>query len=210
MIHALENLKEYKPKITIGPEFTMLLNNISLPGIAKWLLQRRSIIRPLLRLAGKIAGINFNQIIIPLIADSIAPTNFHSGMKENCISPDAEIILDIRTLPGHNRDSTNAMIRQALGKKYFDQMEILEIDNQQATTSPINNPYYEAIRSVIQDLYPGANLVPMLSAGSTDSKFFRQKGILAYGFSPILKDEDVPYAEMMRLAHNANERISEN
>ena len=48
----------------------------------------------------------------------------------------------------------------------------------------------------------------MLSAGSTDSKFFRQKGILAYGFSPILKDENVPYAEMMRLTHNANERIS--
>ena len=185
----------------------MTVSKVSLPNIAKFFLRRMSIIRPLLKLAGKFTNFDYTQTLIPFVADSIAPTNFHSGSKENSISPDAEIILDIRTLPGNTRESTNAMLRDALGKKYFDQMELREIDNQAVLISPINNPFYEAIYSVLKEIYPGANLVPTISQGSTDCKFFREKGILAYGFSPLIRDEDCDYSEMMSFPHNANERI---
>ena len=60
----------------------------------------------------------------------------------------------------------------------------------------------------MQEIVPGANLVPFLSPGSTDSKYFREKGIISYGFSPILKDEDLSWAEMGALAHGIDERGS--
>ncbi|HME51763.1 MAG TPA: M20/M25/M40 family metallo-hydrolase [Candidatus Lokiarchaeia archaeon] len=208
MVAALERLKKFKPKMIINKEYISTIDAMSIPGAIKFLLKRKSLLRGLLNLAGKVAKVNLAQVVLPLVSDSIAVTNFHSGMKENSISPDAEITLDIRTLPGHGREHVNAMIRKAIGAELFDQMEWEARDNQMCTTSTTDNEYYKIIENIAREIYPGANLVPMLSAGSTDCKFYRERGMHAYGFCPVIKDEDMTYAQLLALAHNADERIS--
>jgi acetylornithine deacetylase/succinyl-diaminopimelate desuccinylase-like protein len=208
MVAALKRLKKYKPEIIINQEYLATINAISLPGVIKFLIKRKSLLRGLLKLAGKLLKTNMAQVVIPLVSDSIAVTNFHSGMKENSISPDAEIILDIRTLPGHGREHVNAMIRKAIGAKLFDQMEWEARDNQMCTTSTTDNDYYHIIEKITREIYPGANLVPLLSAGSTDCKYYRERGMHSYGFSLAIKDEDLTYDQLIELSHNANERIS--
>ncbi len=208
LIKVFERLKKFNPKLILGEEYAHLRETISLPGAVKWLLARKTILRPLLHIGSKLVKQDLKRIVLPLVQDTIAPTNFHSGIKENSISPTAEGILDIRTLPGHDRPYVNHMLGEAIGAKLFQQLELEGIDNQVATTSPIHTPEFGIITEVMQEMWPGANLVPMLGEGSTDCKYYRENGILAYGFSPTDKDADLTYAELFNLAHGENERIS--
>ena len=208
MVRVLARLKKYKPRLVIGPEYLATIDGISIPGALKGLVKVKGILRGLLALAEKVTGLKLRQLVLPLVSNTIAVTNFHSGIKENSISPDADIVLDIRTLPGVGREQVNAMIKEAVGARLYDEIGIEPIDNQMCTTTTIDNEYYRAIARVTNEIYPGAHLVPLLSQGSTDSKFFRERGIQAYGFCPCIKDEDLSYDELMSLAHNANERLS--
>jgi acetylornithine deacetylase/succinyl-diaminopimelate desuccinylase-like protein len=69
--------------------------------------------------------------------------------------------------------------------------------------SSTDNPLYRAIVEVTRRHFPGANIVPGVSTGFTDSHFFRDLGIGSYGFAPFL----IPAAEESGV-HGNNERIS--
>lgn len=204
----LAKLKRYKAPLVIGKEYIATFRAISLPNAIKGLLKVKWLLRGLLAIAEGITGIKLRQVVLPLASNSIAVTNFHSGIKENSISPDASIILDIRTLPGVGRDQVNAMIRDAIGDDLYGQVEVEPLDNQACTTTATDSVYYTTIARITNEIYPGANIVPLLSQGSTDSKFFRERGIFAYGFCPCIKDDDLTYDDLLSLAHNADERIS--
>jgi acetylornithine deacetylase/succinyl-diaminopimelate desuccinylase-like protein len=44
-------------------------------------------------------------------------------------------------------------------------------------------------------------------SGGTDSRFFRKKGVPAYGFFPL--SPDLSLSEMLTFVHGRNERISQ-
>jgi acetylornithine deacetylase/succinyl-diaminopimelate desuccinylase-like protein len=50
-----------------------------------------------------------------------------------------------------------------------------------------------------------ARIVPTLTTGGTDAKFFRWKGITAYGFG--LHSTRIPYTEYPLMFHGHNERV---
>ncbi len=208
MVKLIGRLKKYKARLAIGDEYRATIDAISIPGAFKGLLKVKGLLRGILAIAEKATGLKFRQIVLPLVSNSIAVTNFHSGIKENSISPDAEVVLDIRTLPGVGREQVNDMIKEAIGAKLYGQVEVEPIDNQMCTTTTVDNECYRTIARITEEIYPGANLVPLLSPGSTDCKSFRERGILSYGFCPCIKDDDLTYDQLMALAHNADERLS--
>ena len=113
-----------------------------------------------------------------------------------------------RLLPGHNRETVKKHLRKALGKKLFKEIEIIPIEpTQPATVNSIENPFWDKVGAIINEIHEGANLVQMLSSGSTDSKFFRAKGTYALGFCPMRLDPRMPYSEMLEMAHGRNERL---
>jgi acetylornithine deacetylase/succinyl-diaminopimelate desuccinylase-like protein len=59
------------------------------------------------------------------------------------------------------------------------------------------------IEILARQLKATAPIVPQMSAGITDSRYFRQRGIPAYGFSPFIID-----SPMMRTVHARDERIA--
>ena len=59
----------------------------------------------------------------------------------------------------------------------------------------------------MREMHEGATLVPMISAGSTDSKFLREKGMYVLGHCPMRVDPNVPYSEMAEMGHGKNERM---
>ena len=59
----------------------------------------------------------------------------------------------------------------------------------------------DAIRRVVHKRYPRLPLVPYMSAGATDGKFFRAAGIPVYGVKFIFAKESEEFA------HGLNERI---
>jgi acetylornithine deacetylase/succinyl-diaminopimelate desuccinylase-like protein len=72
--------------------------------------------------------------------------------------------------------------------------------------SPSDSPLMDAIRGWIAERDPGAEVVPVVLPGFTDSRHFREAfpDCTAYGFFP---QRFQPLAEVMPLIHAADERI---
>ena len=54
-------------------------------------------------------------------------------------------------------------------------------------------------------LVPNADIVPLLSVGATDARFYRRLGVPAYGAG--LFSEEITFAEFGAMFHGDNERI---
>jgi acetylornithine deacetylase/succinyl-diaminopimelate desuccinylase-like protein len=91
-------------------------------------------------------------------------------------------------VPGTTRDDVDAILRDALGD-LFDQVDITVLQHSDPTASGFgpSNLLWETVTRHTQVAYPGADLVPGLIVGGTDARFYRERGITAYGaglFSP--------------------------
>ncbi|GAA5089303.1 M20/M25/M40 family metallo-hydrolase [Microbacterium yannicii] len=135
---------------------------------------------------------------------TISPTIVRAGEKANVIPGAATVQLDIRILPGVTREDVEGLIREALG----DLMEQIEIEGDwfgESTASPIDTPLFDALGSAVRRAYPSAELLPMLGVGGTDGRFYRRRGIPAYGFGVLSERWD--YGTFRRLFHGNDERI---
>ena len=131
-----------------------------------------------------------------LFVDSIQVTVLDGGEKINVIPGQARALLDIRLLPDTDSEAFLAEIRKTLGDDCT--VEVL-------VTSPPTRPSPAAGRvwaALARSLGASGPVVPTFVPGFTDSRFFRERGIPAYGIAPFaLSGED------MRGIHNADERI---
>ncbi|MGH8978723.1 MAG: M20/M25/M40 family metallo-hydrolase [Acidimicrobiia bacterium] len=135
---------------------------------------------------------------------SFAPTIVHGGTKTNVIPDLVEIEVDIRTLPGQRGADVRALLDDALGELAA-HVEITPFDENESTSSPTESPMWDAMARVSSRLVEGSALVPFLTVGATDARFFRRAGSVAYGFglfSRRLSFED--YASMF---HGNDERV---
>ncbi len=119
---------------------------------------------------------------------TISPNVAHGGQKTNTIPDVVDIDVDIRTVPGTTRDDVDAMLRDALGD-LFDQVDVTVLQHSDPTACEFgpSNLLWETVTKHTQVAYPGADLVPGLIVGGTDARFYRERGITAYGaglFSP--------------------------
>jgi acetylornithine deacetylase/succinyl-diaminopimelate desuccinylase-like protein len=135
---------------------------------------------------------------------TFAPTVISGGTKTNVIPDKIEIEVDIRTLPGQRGADIDKMLADALGDLAA-HVHITPFDENESTASPTDTPMWESMDRVSQRLVEGSGLVPFLTVGATDARFFRRKGSVAYGyglFSRRLGFDD--YASMF---HGNDERV---
>ncbi len=136
---------------------------------------------------------------------TFSPNVIHGGQKTNVIPDEVAIEVDIRTLPGHDRATVDAMLLEALGPELSARVTTEFINEGPATISPIDTPLYAALEAVTRQFQPRASLVPRITAGGTDAMFFRQVGTVAYGFG--LFSQAISAAEFASRFHGNNERI---
>ena len=61
----------------------------------------------------------------------------------------------------------------------------------QARSSSSKTPLYVAIESVAEKSKPAAHTIPSVTIGFTDAHYFRDAGLISYGFTPrALRRED--------------------
>jgi acetylornithine deacetylase/succinyl-diaminopimelate desuccinylase-like protein len=203
-----QKLIEYKFPVEITQPIREMAQKLNVPNVFKKILTSKWLIRTGLKLVHRISGEDLSTLIIPLVTDVLNPTQLKGSEKVNIIPQYAEMTFDCRLLPGHDRKTINKYLRKALGKKLFKEIEIIPIDpDQPATINTMYNPFWDQVEKIMKDMHEGANLVPFLSQGSTDSKFFRTKGKYALGFSPMRTDPNMSISEMAEMAHGKNERL---
>lgn len=137
---------------------------------------------------------------------TLSPNIAHSGVKVNIIPDSAEVDIDIRTLPGDDGEGVRKMLRDAAGDLWRDVEVVMEGSNP-ATASPIDTPLWTALTKVTQRLIPGSTTLPFLIVGATDARYFRRKGVVAYGYG--LMSDKIPFGEFSKLFHGNNERIDQ-
>ena len=137
---------------------------------------------------------------------TFSPNIAHGGTKVNVIPDRVDLDVDIRSLPGIEQHEVEAMIREALGDLAARvTIETPPDRTRGGSVSPTDTPLMAAIARVATRMMPDSRVVPAITTGGTDAKFFRWKGIPAYGFG--LHSLRIPYTEYPVMFHGNDERV---
>jgi acetylornithine deacetylase/succinyl-diaminopimelate desuccinylase-like protein len=135
-----------------------------------------------------------------MVRNTISLNILNAGNKINVIPDYVEAQLDIRLLPGQDIDEFVAFVKEKLADNDL-KIEILLASG--GNESEVNNDDFIVIQDVFNEHFKNSLMLFYLMSGITDSRFFREKGIRAYGFCPI----SIP-VEHLNMIHGVDEKIS--
>ena len=135
-----------------------------------------------------------------LFLDSVQVTVLEAGSQINSIPAEARAQLDIRLLPDTDDEAFLNEIRELLGQQI--DVKVL-LRTPPSAPSPVSTSVYRELAAALGREGPVA---PVAINGLTDSRYFRQRGIAAYGFFPFAlagdelqgihgPDENIPLGE---------------
>ncbi len=139
-----------------------------------------------------------------MVRPTITPTGLEAGEPPNVIPPFADVICDCRLMPGSTQADLHALVAQAVGDDVAYELEVLE-PLEGGTESAIDTPLFEACEAFVRENVPGAEILPVIGAGFSDSYFVRRDwGTTAYGFAPVFSTDIGLYTAGF---HAADERL---
>lgn len=136
---------------------------------------------------------------------SFSPNVMRAGTKANVIPDRVELEVDIRILPGDTAEDVARNLHEAIGPELMGSVEIEPLFDGVSTRSTTETPLWDALVDSVHMTYPGARVLPSMVTGGTDARFFRKKGVPAYG-AGLLSNKVTP-GEFMSRFHGHNERI---
>jgi acetylornithine deacetylase/succinyl-diaminopimelate desuccinylase-like protein len=139
----------------------------------------------------------------PMMGVTLTPTMASASQKINVIPSHAELKVDCRALPGQDEGDARERIEAAIGG---DGLQIEFDETVVGNRSRADTPLMDFISSFVEREDPGARATPVLLAGFSDSRWFRDAfpDCVAYGFFPQRK---MGLFEATPLMHGADERI---
>jgi acetylornithine deacetylase/succinyl-diaminopimelate desuccinylase-like protein len=142
----------------------------------------------------------------PMLRVTLVPTMARASEKDNVIPAIAEVLVDCRVPPGLGADHAERRIREVLGP-LAGELEIEFIEDVVGSSSAIETPYAEGIRDWLAEADPGAELVPIVMPGFSDSHWFRRAfdSAVVYGFCP---QRELDLLRSAPLVHGADERAA--
>jgi acetylornithine deacetylase/succinyl-diaminopimelate desuccinylase-like protein len=116
-----------------------------------------------------------------LLRDTIAITHLAAGRSINAVPEKAMAEIDVRLLPESDPAVMLQRIRDAAGKDA--QVEVL-LQGEPVPESPRDTELYRLLERDLRAAH-AAPVVPFVTAGTSDSRWLRRRGIVAYGISPF-------------------------
>jgi acetylornithine deacetylase/succinyl-diaminopimelate desuccinylase-like protein len=141
----------------------------------------------------------------PMLGVTLTPTMAHASDKINVIPSRASLKIDCRVPPGFGEDEARKRISEVLGE-HADELQVEFTETVVGNGSALDSPLMSAIERWIRGNDPGAETVPVILPGFSDSRWFRDAfpDCVAYGFFP---QRHMSVLEAGPLVHNADERI---
>ena len=148
----------------------------------------------------------FARYVHALTRTTVSPNLLDAGMKVNMVPDQATAAIDIRSLPGQDRDFVESHLHKAMGHAR-DEVDIEPYSyDLEATVSRTGTLLWEAIAASVEDLEGHRNLLPTLMSVGTDARFWRARGSIGYGVG--LFDDQMTFSQMLALFHGHDERVS--
>jgi acetylornithine deacetylase/succinyl-diaminopimelate desuccinylase-like protein len=137
---------------------------------------------------GVIAPSGPREFLLPgmanLFLDTVQVTVLRGGERINVVPERASALLDIRLLPETDSAAFLADVKSRLGPGF--EVKVL-VTSPPSPASPASGRLYQALRQALGAAGP---VVPTFIAGFTDSRYFRERGIPAYGVTPFQLSPD--------------------
>jgi carboxypeptidase PM20D1 len=150
--------------------------------------------------AKAIAVLRANPGTVGKIGTTCVTTMISGGHALNALPQRATANINCRIFPGHPREQIMQELEHVAADPAVHFKDVSE-GSVATDASPIRNDLVAAITKAIHIGYPGVPVFPTMSAGASDSMWFRNEHIPSYGVAPLfLKDSD-------RFSHGLNERI---
>ena len=141
-----------------------------------------------------------NILVRAVTSDTISITGCKAGYKHNVIPATAEATLDCRLLAGNDPQAFADQVKEVIDDP---RVTVEQVFSSGTVASSVQTELFGVVEEVVRDHVGEALVLPSVSAGFTDSRPFRRRGITAYGFIPILLEPLEAGA-----IHGHNERIS--
>ncbi len=126
-------------------------------------------------------------------------TMLEGGHARNALPQNAMVNINCRVFPGVSIES----VEETLARVIDDPTAKIGISGKPVPSdaSPLRDEVMQALRRAIDFRAPGLPIVPSMSAGATDSLYFRNLGVPSYGVSGIFMHPRDNFA------HGLNERV---
>lgn len=198
LVAALNRLQQYRPPLELTAPIETMLRTHAAYEPEPW-KTRFADPKAFLAQSDAYDLLTKRPEILARLTNTISITSLKGSNKTNIIPTEASAELDCRLLPGWTIDRWVEHIRGIIDDP---SIRIDVILNFPPATSSTDTPLFASIQKAVHDLYPGAGVVQTVDAGFTDSHFFRDKGIVSYGFEPFADT-----VEDDERVHGDNERI---
>ncbi len=147
-----------------------------------------------------IAALSEDPDFVGQLRTTCVATMIDGGHATNALPQKVTANVNCRIFPGVPSEE----VRKTIEKVIADPKARIERQNDgaiDAGASPLRPDVIAAVTKAVQARYPGLAVVPNMSAGATDSMFFRAVGVPAYGVGgAFMKASD-------DFAHGLNERV---
>ena len=189
----LQRLAERQPSFDVAPQAAALLRILEGDGE-----------HPADALARVAEADPFLAVLVePMLGVTVTPTCARASEKVNVIPSEARLGVDCRVPPGMGEREARARVEELLGPEGY-RLEFSE--TVEGNSSPMQSQLMEHITAWIAEHDPGAEVVPTMLPGFTDSRWFRVAfpDCVAYGFFP---QRHMTLHDASPLIHGADERI---
>ncbi len=197
---VVRRITAYNPKANIDADFTARVKAMGFaPDVEAGLLDHGRITETLQQMEPRMA-----RNLHACSHTTFSPNVIHGGVKTNVIPDKVILEVDIRTLPGETNAEVEAHMAAALGD-LASRVTYDEIANDPSTKSPAYTPLWDALSGAVNAAYPETTLLPSMVTGGTDARFFRERGVIAYGAG--LLSPKVSLEDFFTRFHGHDERI---
>jgi len=191
----------YQPKAKILDEWRRYVNEIGLPPELTAALTDPDRVLEAVR---TLEPLGMARLAHACTHTTFSPNVVHGGSKINVVPDRVAIEVDVRALPGVSPLDVDAMLKEALGD-LASRVDIEAPRSQDGTRTPLEGALVDAMGRVTQAIVPGSKLIPRLTSGGTDARYFRFKNVPSYGFA--LHSRRIPYTQYPLMFHGNDERI---
>jgi acetylornithine deacetylase/succinyl-diaminopimelate desuccinylase-like protein len=136
-----------------------------------------------------------------VLRNTVSPTVLRAGYKTNVIPGEAVAELDGRIAVGSSEQELLAELGAVLGPE----VELEVVRSIPPTVASPDTELFGVIGAVVAEHHQGAVVVPSITPGFTDAKYWSELGTTCYGFSPVrLEPSDGAFADLF---HGDDERV---
>ena len=200
---ALARLADYETPVTLTPEtrqFFLTLAKTSTGATAQAL-------RDLVNGGGQRRAradreISRDPLLHALAHTTIAPVIVNGGFRSNVIPGSAQVMLNVRAIPGTKPEDIAAAIRRAIADTTVE-VQLQVFAQRPIPVSPDTTALYRALAAAAKAEFPEAEVTSYLFQAGTDAAAWRARGVPVYGIYPYPIT-----AEDLKRMHGNDERVS--